>query len=196
MSYTEVKVVKLLKDNGFVGPDNALCPVEVESTSNPLYAQRSWFGFGKWVLAHYDSTASIAKVVKTLVVPWGNSLDTLEEGKKWEELKSLDHAAKWHSPVGLRNNKYTGLPEEVVGLALVTIHTVIDGEKEHILYALRANVPVPVSKGINDLVSALKLFGVKIKSSQDKDKGREVKKEDKRHEDRKYDRDYWRGRRR
>lgn len=195
MSYTEVKVVKLLKDNGFVGPDGALCPVEVDSNSSALYARKSWFGFGGWVLADFDSNAKVAKAVKTLVLPWGNALDMLEEGRRWQELKGLDSEAKWQSPVGLRNNKYSGLPEEVVSLALVTVHTVIDGEKEHILYALRANVSIPVSRGgISDLVSALKLFGVKTRETDKRDKPKTEKPKADRRDYRRDDRrDYRRG---
>ena len=166
MSDVRYRVVKLLKDNGFVGDDGALRPVEIENASNSiLYAKKSWFGFGGYHLTNDFQDAKPTKCVKTLVVPWGNSLPKLED-RSWVQLPSLDSDSKWSVPIISRANKYTGLPEEVTCIGLVTVNVLeTSNNKEVVLYALRASVDVTVSgsKGISDLVAVLKLFGVNMK---------------------------------
>jgi hypothetical protein len=165
MSDLHYRVVKLLKDNGFVGDDGALRPVEIDNASGSiLYAKKSWFGFGGYHLTNDFQDAKPTKCVKTLVVPWGNSLPKLED-KNWVQLPSLHSDAKWSVPITSRPNKYTSLTEEVMCIGLVTVNVLETSNKEVILYALRASVDVIVSgsKGISDLIAVLKLFGVDMK---------------------------------
>lgn len=165
MSDVRLRVLRVLKDFGFVGADNGLVPVEVDCSTGVLYAKKSWFGFGGYHLTNDFQAGIPTKCVKTLISVSGGSLPKLED--VWVELPSLELGDRWSVPLSTRINKYTLLPEEVVNVALITVHSVTSGSREVVLYALRSRTEVCVSKSVQDLVSVLKLYGANSKGRDD-----------------------------